>query len=161
MSERETVVELHLRDGGVQRTQQLELDGHHAGVLASASRRRPSRSPCGSSCACAAHTTPSGTATEKLRIVTLGLARRDREWSLNDGQIPNPSVVRVAPGTRYHRVEGNRRASRNGPAQSEKRRRRRRKVMRSDPARWMVYCAGGLVRVHWNAEGEAADGGLL
>jgi hypothetical protein len=39
-----------------------------------------------------------------------GLARRDREWSLNEGQIPNPNVVRVAPGTGYHRVEGNRRA---------------------------------------------------
>jgi hypothetical protein len=34
---------------------------------------------------------------------------------LNDGQSPNPNVVRVAPGTGYHRVEGNRRASRNGP----------------------------------------------
>ena len=33
---------------------------------------------------------------------------------MNDGQIPNPNVVRTAPGTRYHRVEGNRRASRNG-----------------------------------------------
>ena len=39
----------------------------------------------------------------------------DREWSLNDGQIANPNVVRVALGTGYHRVEGNRRASRNGP----------------------------------------------
>jgi hypothetical protein len=26
-----------------------------------------------------------------------------------------PNVVRVAPGTGYHRVEGNRRASRDGP----------------------------------------------
>jgi hypothetical protein len=34
---------------------------------------------------------------------------------LNDGQIPNPNAVRVASGTGYHRVEGNRRASRNGP----------------------------------------------
>jgi hypothetical protein len=42
------------------------------------------------------------------------LARRDREWSLNDGQTPNPDVVRVALGTGYHRVEGNRRASRDG-----------------------------------------------
>jgi hypothetical protein len=33
---------------------------------------------------------------------------------LNDGQIPNPNVVRVSPGTDYNRVEGNRRASRNG-----------------------------------------------
>jgi hypothetical protein len=39
----------------------------------------------------------------------------DTNWPFNDGQIPNPDVVRVAPGTRYHRVEGNRRASRNGP----------------------------------------------
>jgi hypothetical protein len=52
---------------------------------------------------------------KNLRIVTQGLARRDREWSLNDGQIPIPNVVRVALGTGYHRVEGNRRASRNGP----------------------------------------------
>jgi hypothetical protein len=56
----------------------------------------------------------SSTAMKKLRIVT-GLARRDREWSLNDGQLPNPNVVRVAPGTGYHRVKGNRRASRTGP----------------------------------------------
>jgi hypothetical protein len=27
---------------------------------------------------------------KKLRIVILGLARRDRNWSLNDGQIQNP-----------------------------------------------------------------------
>jgi hypothetical protein len=39
---------------------------------------------------------------------------RDREWSLNDAQSPNPNVVRVASGTRYHRVAGDRRASRNG-----------------------------------------------
>jgi hypothetical protein len=32
-----------------------------------------------------------------------GLARGDREWPLNDGQTPNPNVVRVAPGTGYHR----------------------------------------------------------
>jgi hypothetical protein len=46
----------------------------------------------------------------------LGLARGDengRKWPLNEGRIPNPNV-RVAPGTGYHRVEGNRRASRNG-----------------------------------------------
>jgi hypothetical protein len=43
-----------------------------------------------------------------------GLARGDRERSLNEGQIPNVRVVRVALGTGYHRVEGNRRASRNG-----------------------------------------------
>ena len=33
---------------------------------------------------------------------------------MNDGPIPNPNVVRVARGTGYHRVEGKRRASRNG-----------------------------------------------
>jgi hypothetical protein len=41
-------------------------------------------------------------------------ARRDSEWCLNDGQIPNTRGVRVALGTDYHRVEVNRRASRNG-----------------------------------------------
>ena len=40
---------------------------------------------------------------------------RHREWSLNDGQIPNFRGVRVASDTGYNRVEGNRRASRNGP----------------------------------------------
>jgi hypothetical protein len=49
---------------------------------------------------------------ERLRIVMLGFARRDRKWSLNDGQIPNFHVVRVALGKGYNRVEGNRRASR-------------------------------------------------
>jgi hypothetical protein len=53
-------------------------------------------------------------AMRTLRIVTLyGLARRDRERPLNDGQIPN-FRVRVHASTGYHRVEGNRRASRNG-----------------------------------------------
>jgi hypothetical protein len=41
-------------------------------------------------------------------------ARGDIKWSLNDGQIPNSRGVRVALGTGYDRVEGNRRASRNG-----------------------------------------------
>jgi hypothetical protein len=50
----------------------------------------------------------------KLRIVA-GLARRDREWSLNEGRIPNVRGVRVSPGTVYRRGEGNRRASCNGP----------------------------------------------
>jgi hypothetical protein len=43
------------------------------------------------------------------------MARRDRKRSLDDGQIPNPNDVRVDRGTGYRRVEGNRRASRNGP----------------------------------------------
>jgi hypothetical protein len=51
------------------------------------------------------------TARQKLRIVTLVFGTGDRERSLNDGLIPNVREVRVAPGTRYHRVEGNRRAS--------------------------------------------------
>jgi hypothetical protein len=37
---------------------------------------------------------------------------------LNEGQVPNPNVVRVSLGTGYHRVEGNRRASRNGRVKS-------------------------------------------
>jgi hypothetical protein len=41
------------------------------------------------------------------------LPRGDRKWSLNDGQIPNTRVVRVALGTGYDRVQRNRRASRN------------------------------------------------
>jgi hypothetical protein len=39
-----------------------------------------------------------------------------REWSLNDGRIPNFRGLRSALGTGYNRVEGNRRASRNKPA---------------------------------------------
>jgi hypothetical protein len=52
------------------------------------------------------------TSMQKLRI-RFGTARQ--KLSLNDGQIPTPNVVRVASGTGYHRVEGNRQASRNGP----------------------------------------------
>jgi SNF2 family DNA or RNA helicase len=48
-----------------------------------------------------------------LRIEQLQVWR-DEKWSLNDGQTPNSRSVRVAPGTGYPRVEGNRRASRNG-----------------------------------------------
>jgi hypothetical protein len=40
-------------------------------------------------------------------------ATENGPWMM-DGPIPNPNVVRVAPGTGNHRVEGNRRASRNG-----------------------------------------------
>jgi hypothetical protein len=56
------------------------------------------------------------TATQKSRNLglTLGIsARRDREWSSNDEQIPN-FVVRVHMSTGDNRVEGNRRTSRNG-----------------------------------------------
>ena len=38
----------------------------------------------------------------------------ERKWSLDEGQIANVRVVRAALGTGYDRVEGNRRASRNG-----------------------------------------------
>jgi hypothetical protein len=56
------------------------------------------------------------TAMKKVanRNARFGTARQ-RKWPLNDGQIPNPNVARVALGTGYQRVEGNRRASRNGP----------------------------------------------
>ena len=47
---------------------------------------------------------------KKLRIVTLGLARGDRKWPLNDGQIPHVRGVRAQVSTGYNRVEGNRRA---------------------------------------------------
>jgi hypothetical protein len=48
--------------------------------------------------------------------VHLGQCQRlgDREWSLNEGQIPNCRGIRVHASTGYNRVEGNRRASRNG-----------------------------------------------
>jgi hypothetical protein len=51
---------------------------------------------------------------KQVRIVLQGLARRDRKRPLNDGQIPNPNVLRVAPCMGNNREEGNRRASRNG-----------------------------------------------
>jgi hypothetical protein len=44
----------------------------------------------------------------------MGLTRSDRKWPLNDGPQPNPNGIPLAPGTGYHRVEENRRASRNG-----------------------------------------------
>jgi hypothetical protein len=43
-----------------------------------------------------------------------GLARGDRTWPLNDGQIPKLRGVRVHVSTRSIPGEGNRRASRNG-----------------------------------------------
>jgi hypothetical protein len=66
---------------------------------------------------------PRRTAMTTLRIVHRvlarggfgeGLARGDRSWPLNDGQIPNSRGVRVHVSTGYNRVEGNRRAPRNG-----------------------------------------------
>jgi hypothetical protein len=49
-------------------------------------------------------------AMEKLRIgyVTLGSARGDRKWPLNDGGIPNFLGVREHASAGYNRVEGNR-----------------------------------------------------
>jgi hypothetical protein len=48
----------------------------------------------------------------------VGFGTGDRKGSLYDRQIPNSRVVRVALGTGYNRVEGNRRASRNGRVSS-------------------------------------------
>jgi hypothetical protein len=42
------------------------------------------------------------------------LARGDRKWPLDDGQPSDSRGVRVHASTGYNRVEGNRRASRNG-----------------------------------------------
>jgi hypothetical protein len=50
-----------------------------------------------------------GAAMKKLRIVTLRLARGDRKWPLNDGQVPHVRAVRAHVSTGYNRVEGNRR----------------------------------------------------
>jgi hypothetical protein len=57
------------------------------------------------------------TATQKgCESDCYGLARGDRKCSLNEGRIPHFRGVRVHVGTGYNRVEGNRRASRNGHA---------------------------------------------
>jgi hypothetical protein len=48
----------------------------------------------------------------KVAYLTVGDVRR--KCSLDEGQIPNFRGVRVDVSTRYHRVEGNRRASRDG-----------------------------------------------
>jgi hypothetical protein len=49
-----------------------------------------------------------------MRIVTSGVwARGDRNWALNEGQIPNFRGVRVALGTGFTRGEGDWRAARN------------------------------------------------
>jgi hypothetical protein len=50
----------------------------------------------------------------KLRIVTSCLAHDNIKCSLNDSQIINTRGVRVHVSPGYTRVEGNRRASRNG-----------------------------------------------
>jgi hypothetical protein len=48
------------------------------------------------------------------KVANRNLARCERKWPLDDGQIPNFRGVRVHVSTGYNRVEGNRRASRNG-----------------------------------------------
>jgi hypothetical protein len=55
---------------------------------------------------------------ELVAQVGEGWARGDRNWSLSDGQRPDLRVVRVPLGTGYNRVEGNRRALRNGRVSS-------------------------------------------
>jgi hypothetical protein len=52
---------------------------------------------------------------QSCEVDVKGLARGDRKWPLNEGQIPNFRVVRVAPGAAYTQGEGNRRASRYDP----------------------------------------------
>jgi hypothetical protein len=52
---------------------------------------------------------------EKLRIVTVAFGTGRQRMALERGaQLPNFHGVRVALDTGYHRVEGNRQASRNG-----------------------------------------------
>jgi hypothetical protein len=51
------------------------------------------------------------------RALGFGTGRQENQ-PLNDGQIPNVRVVRVRVSTGYTRVEGNRRASRNGRVSS-------------------------------------------
>ena len=57
-------------------------------------------------------------AVDKLRIGRLGFGTARQKMALNEGQISRFRGVRVALGTGYHRVEGNRRASRNGGVSS-------------------------------------------
>jgi hypothetical protein len=81
-----------------------------------------------------------------------GLARRDREWSLNDGQIPHFCIARVHVTTGYNRVEGDRRASRNGaPLPPEE----------SLAFRLVAFCDGcsGGLRGGLHDGGDAAQGG--
>jgi hypothetical protein len=79
-----------------------------------ATRARCSSRVASAAAAASRSRTVSSTAKEKLRNRNVRVGHGATEWSLNDGQIPNPNGVRVAPGTGYRRVEGNRRASRNG-----------------------------------------------
>jgi hypothetical protein len=51
---------------------------------------------------------------QKLRIAMLRFGTGRQKMGLDDGEIPNFRGVRVHVRTRYNRVEGNRRASRNG-----------------------------------------------
>jgi hypothetical protein len=56
-----------------------------------------------------------GVGQTAMRIEMLGFGTgHDRKWPLNEGQIPNVRGVRAHASTGYNRVEGNRRASRNG-----------------------------------------------
>jgi hypothetical protein len=57
---------------------------------------------------------PFGAAMTKLRIVAHRFGAGDRNWPLNDLQITDVRVVRVALGVGHNPGEGNRRASRIG-----------------------------------------------
>jgi hypothetical protein len=94
------------------REREVYSSGSHRRSRSRSPRRRPSSPDGGGAGGGGGGGGRGDTAMEKLRIVTL-LARRNRKWSLNDGRIPSPNVVRVAPVSGYHRVEENRRASRN------------------------------------------------
>jgi hypothetical protein len=59
--------------------------------------------------------TPATHSDAKVANRNVRFTRGDRKWPLSDGQTPNPNAVRVAPGPRYHSVEGNRWASRTAP----------------------------------------------
>jgi hypothetical protein len=97
----------------VERIRQLVVAPHGWGSWLGVWTRPPAQPPKDPGVeVCAAMDAVRPQQRKRSRIVW---ARGDREWSLNDGQLPNFRAVRVALGTGYNRVEGNRQASRNGP----------------------------------------------
>jgi hypothetical protein len=61
-----------------------------------------------------ARSAPPYSAMQKLPTVTLRVWHGATEMALERGTNPKPNVVRLHVSTGYNRVEGNRRASRNG-----------------------------------------------